>query len=116
MFKKTMIAAALVGAAMLAFAGSASAGKGGKLVSAPTAKHAKFAGHKQGFKFAHKKRFKLAHKRRFRHGYGYHGHWNVYHYRPYRGCHWLKRKARWTGKRYWWKRYRACRAHNYYAY
>ena len=108
MLKKTMIAAALAGAAMLAFAGSASAAKGGQLVSAPAAKHAKFAAHKKGFK--------IAHKRRFRHGFGYHGHWNVYHYRPYRGCHWLKRKARWTGKRYWWKRYHACRAHAYYAY
>ena len=25
------------------------------------------------------------------------------------GCYWLKRKALWTGSRYWWHRYNECR-------
>ena len=35
-------------------------------------------------------------------GYGY--------YNSYYGssCHWLKRKARRTGSRYWWRRYYRC--------
>lgn len=32
-----------------------------------------------------------------------------YGYRYRRGCHWLKRRARNTGSRYWWRRYRNCR-------
>ncbi len=36
-------------------------------------------------------------------GHGYYGHW-----RPYRPCGWLRRKARRTGSPYWWRRYRRC--------
>ena len=103
MFKKTMIAAALAGAAMLAFAGGASAA-GGNGFHAPAAKHAGTIAPKT---------FKLAGKHKFRHGRHFH-HWDSWHYRPHRGCHWLKRKARWSGKRYWWKRYYRCRASYYY--
>lgn len=46
------------------------------------------------------------------HGYGHHyGHG----YRRFSECHWLKRKAIRSGKRYWWKRYRACK-NDYYGY
>lgn len=34
-------------------------------------------------------------------------------YRPYRKCSWMKRKARRTGRRYWWKRYRRCKSRYY---
>ncbi|MEM7301316.1 MAG: hypothetical protein AAF468_09560 [Pseudomonadota bacterium] len=45
--------------------------------------------------------------------FGGHGHYHGHVYRPhygspYRACRWLKRKARYTGSRYWWKRYRRC--------
>ena len=34
----------------------------------------------------------------------------VYGYRSHhQGCYWLKRKALWTGSRYWWHRYNECR-------
>ena len=36
--------------------------------------------------------------RHWRHGHGYWGH----------GCYWLKRKARRTGRKYWWNRYYDC--------
>jgi len=47
------------------------------------------------------------------HGYGgrWHGGWGG-GWRPhggYRRCRWLKRKARRTGRRYWWHRYYRCR-------
>ncbi len=104
MLKKTIIAAALAGAAMLAMAGSANAA-GAKTLSSPVAKHTSHAAPKA---------FKITGKRRFRHGRRFR-HWNNWHYRPYRSCHRFKRKARWTGKHYWWKRYYACRSHSYYA-
>ena len=103
MLKKTIIAAALASAAMLAFAGGANAGNGHGF-HAPAAKHAGTIAPKT---------FKLAGKRKFRHGHHFH-HWDNWHYRPHRGCYWLKRKARWSGKRYWWKRYYRCRANYYY--
>ena len=46
----------------------------------------------------------LAHGRRHGWGHGWgHGH------RGFRNCRWLKRKARRTGRRYWWHRYHRCR-------
>ena len=106
MLKKTIIATALAGAAILAVAGSASAGSG-KNFAAHGAKHTGYVASKS---------FKIAGKRKFRHGRHFNHHWDTWHYRPYRGCHWLKRKARWTGKGYWWKRYYACRYSNYHSY
>ncbi len=42
--------------------------------------------------------------RGWRGGHGWrHGH------RGFRNCRWLQRKARRTGRRYWWKRYYRCR-------
>lgn len=46
------------------------------------------------------------------HGYGGHWHGGWGGWRPYGGyrrCRWLKRKARRTGRRYWWHRYYRCR-------
>ena len=34
-------------------------------------------------------------------------------HRRYRSCRWLRRKARWTGSPYWYRRYRRCMRHNY---
>jgi hypothetical protein len=104
MLKKTMIAAAIAGAAMLAIAGSANAANGKGLTTSAPSTHMTSE--------AAPKTFKIAGKRRLRHGRRFHR-WNDRHYRP-DGCHWLRRKARWTGKRYWWKRYSACRHHYYY--
>ena len=102
MLKKTIIAAAIAGAAFMALAGGANAGTSNGL-KAPFAHHAgKATPHK--FKIAGKRKF--GHHRRFRH-------WDSWHYRPHRNCHWLKRKARWTGKYYWWKRYNLCRSYYY---
>ena len=52
--------------------------------------------------------------RGWRHGYGWgHGHgWG--HGYGFRNCHWLKRKARRTGRKYWWNRYYNCRHGNFY--
>ena len=54
----------------------------------------------------------LAHGRRLRHrhlhfGWGGGPYWIDYGY-GYRNCRWLKRKARRTGRRYWWNRYHRC--------
>ena len=41
-------------------------------------------------------------------GWGWHpGRWGYGH--RWRKCRWLKRKARRTGRRYWWNRYYRCR-------
>ena len=102
---KKMIIAAITGAAMMAIAGGANAATSYR----PTAS----APPMQMTSKATPKSFKIAGKRRFRHGRHF-GHWDRWHYRPHYSCYWLKRKARWTGKRYWWKRYRACRYNNHY--
>jgi hypothetical protein len=101
MLKKAMIAAAIAGAAMMAIAGSANAATGNGMTN--------FAPPAQLTTKAAPNTFKIAGKHRFRHGRHFHR-WDNWHYRPH-GCYWLKRKARWTGKRYWWKRYYACRHH-----
>lgn len=50
-----------------------------------------------------------------RHGFGHHGfrrhHFGsrIYLYNGGGGCYWLKKKALWTGSRYWWHRYNQCR-------
>lgn len=46
------------------------------------------------------------HRWGYGHGWGYG--------RGFRNCHWLKRKARRTGRRYWWNRYYNCRDGYYY--
>lgn len=131
---KKMIIATIASTAMLAIAGSANAAIGPGLTAAAPAKHitAKIApltfkvagrrrfGHRRHFRqrgnfrnrrgFRHRSNFgirrNIRHRRNFRH-------LNHWHFGPYYSCHWLKRKARWTGKRYWWERYRACRYYNY---
>ncbi|MEM7299611.1 MAG: hypothetical protein AAF468_00895 [Pseudomonadota bacterium] len=44
-----------------------------------------------------------------------HRHFGYHHgyYNPYRQCRWLKRKARRTGSRYWWREYRICMSRYY---
>lgn len=43
-------------------------------------------------------------------------HFKVWHGPNFVGhrCHWLKKKALFTGKRYWWKRYHRCLDFYYY--
>ncbi|MEM7427922.1 MAG: hypothetical protein AAF441_17655 [Pseudomonadota bacterium] len=55
-----------------------------------------------------------------RHFHGKHFGWGGGHYwghRPYYhgfgGCGYFYKKAKWTGSRYWWKKYKRC-AHGYY--
>lgn len=40
-------------------------------------------------------------------GHGYHRRYGT------RRCRWLRRRARWTGSNYWWRRYRRCMRRNY---
>lgn len=50
-------------------------------------------------------------KRHFKHGgHGIHFIFDqdYYGHKPRRSCRWLKRKAYYSGSRYWWKRYRRC--------
>ena len=45
----------------------------------------------------------------FKFHYAPHGYW--YHHKPYHwkgGCRYYLKKARYTGKRYWWKKYKWC--------
>ncbi|HUS97341.1 MAG TPA: hypothetical protein VMX97_11420 [Hyphomicrobiaceae bacterium] len=35
------------------------------------------------------------------------------YHRPYRSCGWLRKKARWTGSHYWWRKYRRCMRYNW---
>ena len=55
---------------------------------------------------------KIGHKRHRKHRHAKHGlfydHGYYYGHNPYRACRWLKRKARYTGSHYWWKRYQRC--------
>ncbi len=37
-----------------------------------------------------------------------HFHWKYDFYPRYRECYWLKKKALFTGKKYWWHRYNEC--------
>jgi hypothetical protein len=55
------------------------------------------------------------HKRwRHRHGHGWRHGWDYgFGYGYGRGCRWLKRKARRTGSRYWWRQYKMCRSGYY---
>ncbi|MCB1493344.1 MAG: hypothetical protein KDJ77_16390 [Rhodobiaceae bacterium] len=53
----------------------------------------------------------LKHRGHDRHWNG-HGRWGhggyIYVGNPHRSCHFLKKKARYTGSRYWWNQYRLC--------
>lgn len=43
-----------------------------------------------------------------------HFHWNHHYYPRFRGCYWLKKKALYTGRDYWWHRYQECKYRYYY--
>jgi len=64
------------------------------------------AGKRHGWKGGHGKHFH--HKRHWDHGY-------YYGYYEGRGCYFYKKKARHTGKRFWWKKYKACK-HGFHGY
>ncbi len=56
---------------------------------------------------------KIGHKkkhRRFRHRHGHFG----FHYGP--NCRYYLRKAKWTGRHYWWRKYERCMWHRGFAY
>jgi hypothetical protein len=55
------------------------------------------------------------HHRHFRHFHGgiFFGGPVFYGYHYGNGCHWLRRRALYTGSPYWWRRYRACLAGYY---
>lgn len=61
---------------------------------------------------------RFAYRRGFRHGYRYgHRRWRGPRFAIYAGpvwyggggCGWLRRRAVYSGSRYWWRRYNACR-------
>ena len=97
----TLAAAAIVGA--VALSTTASAGTTGGAQGFQNADLVIKVGHK------HRKRFKRfrRHKRHF------HGHWNYgygfnNHGYGFHGCGYFYRKAKWTGSRYWWRKYNRC--------
>jgi len=106
MLKKTIIAAAIAGTAMLTTAGGGNAAIGSTSPSAVTAIQMAIESTPQAsiIKIGHKRKFKRHHRRWHR----WH-HKRNWHFTPRHHCHWFKRKARWTGSHYWWKRYHACR-------
>ena len=103
MFKSTLIAAIIAISTLGALSTGASAMPGAaKLQPAVETNQNAAAGGAQLIKVG---RFKRRFKFRFRHHrfHRFHGHGH--------GCFWLKRKAKRTGKIYWWKRYYRCIGH-----
>ena len=103
--KTIAIAAAIAGA--IALASPASAGTSGA-AGFQNADLVVKVGHNGGKRF---KRFR-GHKRHFGYGWG-HGHGFKHYGYGYHGCGYFYKKAKWTGSRYWWKKYRRC-THGYY--
>ena len=106
MLKKMIMVTLIAGISAMAISSAASAGSGKGFK--------RHGGHLSG-KVSHKG-FKLGHKRHFkgrrfkgRHFYFDYGWRHNYAH----NCYWLKRKARITGKRYWWKRYYSCKNYSY---
>ena len=100
MFRKTLIAAAIAMATLSAGTTGASAMNLNNAIAIEAPQSAgtvQTVGFKKAFKFRKFHRF-------HRFNNHYYGH----------SCHWLKRKAYRTGSRYWWTRYRICRAHRFY--
>ena len=101
--KLTAIAAAA--AAAIAFAAPANAGTTGNAPGFANADLVQLAG---GKRFKRFKRFRR-HGRHFHGGWHYGGHWGHGFNYGYRNCGWLYKKAKWTGSRYWWGQYKACK-------
>ena len=102
--KEIAIAAAIAGA--IALSAPASAGTAGTS-GFQNADLVVKVGHNGGKRF---KRFRR-HNRHWGHGFHY-GH-GFKHY-GYRGCGYFYKKAKWTGSRYWWKKYNRCIHGGYY--
>lgn len=60
---------------------------------------------------AHRNRHHNKHRKFGGHFYVQH---DFYGHNPYRSCRSLKRKARHTGSRFWWRKYRNCMERYYY--
>lgn len=56
---------------------------------------------------------KKRHHRNHRYWHGYND-FGSYHYGG--NCRYYKKKARWSGSRYWWKKYRRCMRRNHFDY
>ena len=101
--KTNILAAAIVATAALSIAPSANAGiAAGMSATTQAATTAAITTTPAGIVLAH----------------GYGGHWHGYGgWRPHGGfrrCRWLKRRARRTGRPYWWHRYYRCRSAYYF--
>ncbi|MBI1383952.1 MAG: hypothetical protein GC150_03455 [Rhizobiales bacterium] len=48
------------------------------------------------------------------HHYAYKPYYYKKHYDIYDPCHWLRKKAVWTGSYHWWKKYEHCKANAHY--
>lgn len=98
MFRKLLIAAALATATLTAGTAGASAAPISNAIVLEVKQSAGNGGHVQKAGFKHRFKFKrhfFFHHKRHRGGYG-------------GRCHWLKKKAHYTGSRYWWKKYKRC--------
>ena len=97
MLKKTIISATFGAAVLMAASAGASAMPSG-LQQTTQIGTAQADIIKVGGKFKKFKHFKFH--------YGY--------YPGYRSCYWLKKKAIYTGSKYWWHRYKECKFFYYY--
>lgn len=97
--KTIAIAAAIAGAIALASPASAGSATTTGFQNADLVVNVGHNGGKRFKRFRHGRHFGW--HRGYRHGFKHHGY-------GYRGCGYFYRKAKWTGSRYWWKKYNRC--------
>jgi hypothetical protein len=114
--KTALLASILAGALICVAAGTAEARHGGGGHWGGGGGHWSGGGHWRGGHWggmaARSHAFSGGHRFAFRH----HRHHRVFAFAPYYydsygygdGCYWLKRRAAYTGSRYWWNRYYGC--------
>ena len=100
MLKKTIISAAFGAAVIMAASTGSNAMPGGAIGLGSLQTE---TGQSDVIQVGHKFKKKFKHFR-FHHG----------HYPRYRSCYWLKNKAIYTGRDYWWHRYEDCKYRYYY--
>ncbi|MCB1493818.1 MAG: hypothetical protein KDJ77_18780 [Rhodobiaceae bacterium] len=62
----------------------------------------------QGFNGTDAQVITIGHKHHWKKHHKWHNGGYIVISDPYRSCHFLKKKARYTGSRYWWNQYRLC--------